>query len=94
MGSQQAIILEFKPETTARLQRLASAVHRTSDSIVEEAVEEYVARAEEREEFLQSGVAAYEHYRATGLHVTGDEMDAWMLKVEAGEDAPPPECHR
>jgi predicted transcriptional regulator len=32
-------------------------------------------------------------YRTTGLHVTAEEADAWLAKLEQGNDVDPPECH-
>ncbi len=58
-----------------------------------EAIEQYLEREEKREEFRQSALTAWEHYQATGLHVTGDEADAWLARLEAGEKAEAPECH-
>ncbi len=53
--------------------------------------------AEERElrrkQFCEEADAAWEAYKANGLHLTGEEVDAWLAKLEAGEDAPMPECH-
>jgi len=46
-----------------------------------------------REQFRQSALSAWGAYRSTGLHVTAEEADAWLAKLEAGEDAEPPECH-
>jgi hypothetical protein len=37
---------------------------------------------------------SWEYYQRTGLHVTGDEVDAWLIELEAGHfDAEPPKCH-
>ena len=36
---------------------------------------------------------AWNEYQATGLHVTQDEADAWLARLEAGKDAEPPACH-
>jgi predicted transcriptional regulator len=58
-----------------------------------EAIQQYVEREEKREQLRQDAAAAWNHYAATGLHVTADEADAWLAKLEAGEDASPPECH-
>ncbi len=41
----------------------------------------------------QDAVAAWSRYQTTGQHVTAEEADAWLAKLEAGEDAAPPECH-
>lgn len=46
---------------------------------------------QERREAALASIADYER---TGLHLTGEEVDAWLARIEAGEDAPPPPCHR
>ena len=88
-----ATSLKLDSEMAERVKRLADAKQRTAESLLREAVEEYISRAEARDETLKAGIAAWEHYKTTGLHVTGEEMEEWMLKIEAGEDVPPPECH-
>lgn len=46
-----------------------------------------------REQFCQDAVSAWAEYQATGLHATAEEVDAWLARLEAGEDAEPPACH-
>jgi predicted transcriptional regulator len=58
-----------------------------------EAVEQYVGREEKREQYRQDALAAWSEYQATGLHATAEEADAWLSKLEAGEDAEAPSCH-
>jgi predicted transcriptional regulator len=77
----------------ARVQRLAEARRRTSHWIMREAIEEYVSREEKRQSFIQDAQSAWEEFERTGLHLTGEEVDDWMTKLESGEDAPVPECH-
>ncbi len=86
--------LKLDPEIKDRVQRLASARRRTAHWIMREAVEQYVEREEKREQFRQDALAAWEHYQATGLHVTGEEADRWLAKLEAGKRAAPPKCHK
>jgi predicted transcriptional regulator len=86
--------LKLDPATKDRVQRLASARRRTAHWIMREAVEQYVEREEKREQFRQDALAAWDHYQATGLHVTGAEADAWLAKLEAGTRAAPPKCHK
>jgi predicted transcriptional regulator len=76
-----------------RLHRLANARRRSPHWVMREAIEQYVEREEKREQLRQDALAAWNHYAATGLHVTADEADAWLAKLEAGDDAAPPECH-
>jgi predicted transcriptional regulator len=75
------------------MEPFAASRRRTAHWIMREAVEEYVEREEKREQLRQDALAAWEHYRETGLHVTGSEADAWLKKLEAGKRAAPPECH-
>ncbi|WP_413991415.1 CopG family ribbon-helix-helix protein [Labrys okinawensis] len=76
-----------------RMQRLASARQRSTHWLMREAIEQYLEREEQRERLRQETLAAWEEYQATGLHVTAEEADAWLAKLEAGEDVNPPECH-
>jgi predicted transcriptional regulator len=85
--------LKLDPEVMRRVDQLAVARSRSSDSIVREAIGEYLTRAEKREQFKRDAIAAWEDYQATGLHVTDEEFDEWVVKLEAGEDALPPKCH-
>lgn len=76
-----------------RIKRLADARHRTPHWLMKEAITQYVEREEKREAFRQDGVRAWSEYQATRLHVTQEEADAWLAKLEAGQDVEPPECH-
>jgi len=76
-----------------RVQKLAASQRRTSHWIMREAIEQYVDREEKRRQFLQDGLAAWEEYQRTGLHLTGEEVDQWLAKLESGEEAELPECH-
>jgi hypothetical protein len=50
-------------------------------------------REKHREQFLQETFDALNHFETTGLRLTEEEAHAWFAKLEAGEDAPMPECH-
>ncbi len=76
-----------------RVRRLADSRHRTPHRIMVDAITEYVDREEKRGAFRQDGIRAWNEYQATGLHVTFEEADAWLAKLEAGQDAEPPACH-
>jgi predicted transcriptional regulator len=90
MARVSAINLELDAEIESRLLRLAKARRRSADALVREAVEQYVEREERREGLRHDALGAWTEYRATGLHVTGDEADAWLSRLEAGEDIEPP----
>jgi predicted transcriptional regulator len=76
-----------------RVKRLAEARHRTPHWLMREAITQYVNREEKREAFRQDTIKSWDEYRATGLHVTSVEADAWLAELEQGTDIEPPECH-
>lgn len=90
-GSTTSLKLDDNVKT--RVRQLAATRRRSAHWIMREAIEQYLEREEKREEFHQSGLAAWEAYQATGRHVTAEEADTWLAKLEAGEDADTPECH-
>lgn len=76
-----------------RIQHLAEVRRRSAHWIMREAIAQYVDREEKREAFRQDTIRAWDEYHQTGLHLTLEEADAWLAKIEAGEDAEPPKCH-
>ena len=84
--------IKLDDELKGRVQNLATARRRTSHWIMREAIVEYVEREEKREAFRRDGVRAWNEYQAAGLHATQEEADAWLARLEAGEDAEQPEC--
>ena len=77
----------------ARMRVLADQRRRPMHWLMCEAIEQYVAREEQREAFRQEALDAWNHYQATGLHVTGAEADVWLAELEAGNDVEPPQAH-
>jgi predicted transcriptional regulator len=74
--------------------RVADARQRTPHWLMREAITQYVEREDKREAFRQDTLKAWDEYRTTGMHVTADEADAWMVQLEQGQDIEPPPCHR
>ena len=93
MPATSTTSLKLDNELKARVQRLAAARRRSPHWVLREAVEQFVEREEKRERLKQDALAAWSHYQATGLHATAAEADAWLAKLETGEDAETPECH-
>ena len=93
MSSHITTSVKLDPETKSRLQRLATVRQRSAHWLMREAVEQYVQREETREHLRQDALAAWALLEATGQHVTGEEADAWLAKLEAGEESDPPLCH-
>jgi len=93
MAQPSATSLKLDIKIKERIQRLASSRRRSPHWVMREAIEQYVEREEKREQFRQAALAAWTHYQTTGLHVTAEEADAWLAKLEAGKDAALPKCH-
>ena len=87
------ISVKLNQETRLRIERLAKSRRRSSHWIMGEAIQQYVEREEKREAFRQAGIRAWNEYQETGLHVTSEAADAWLAKLESGQDVEPPECH-
>ena len=60
--------------------------------LLREAIQQYVTREEQRESFRREALDVWRDYQETGLHVTGDEADAWLQEIEADGDVEPPKC--
>ena len=92
MATLSTTSLKLDAAVKERVQRLASARRRSAHWIMCEAVQQYVEREEKRERLRQDALAAWAEYQTTGLHVTAEEADAWLAKLEAGKHAAPPKC--
>ncbi|MDI5933139.1 CopG family ribbon-helix-helix protein [Halomonas kalidii] len=86
--------IKLDDELKGRVQQLAQARRRTAHWIMREAIAEYVAREEKRESFKQDALHAWEEYQRSGLHLTQEDADAWLARLEAGEDVEIPACHK
>lgn len=43
--------------------------------------------------FRQEAATSWEHYRETGLHLTGEEVHAWLDTWGTDKEKAVPECH-
>lgn len=92
-AATRPIAIKIDENTRERLKALADARHRTSHWMMREAIQQYLEREEKREAFRQDAIKAWADFQGTGLHATSEEADAWLEKLEAGQDVEPPECH-
>jgi predicted transcriptional regulator len=87
------VAVKLDTELQTRIKRLAQSRQRTPHWLMKEAIRDYVDREEKRESFRQDALQAWAAYEATGVHATFEEADAWLARLEAGEDVDLPECH-
>ena len=85
--------LKLDAEIKDRLQWLATARDRKPHYLMREAIQQYVEREEKREQFRQGALAAWNDFQASGLHLSAEEADGWLARLEAGGDTQAPECH-
>lgn len=76
-----------------RLNSIAIRHKRTAHAVAREAIEAYVMREEATEAQNREALAAWNHYQETGLHVTAQEVTAWVESWGTNDEAAPPECH-
>jgi len=93
MAASITTSLKLDPQVKERVQQLAATRRRSSHWLMRQAIDQYLEREEKTEQMHQDALAAYEDFKKTGLHVTAEEADAWLAKLEAGEDADAPTCH-
>jgi predicted transcriptional regulator len=74
-----------------RLQKLATEKRRSANWLMGDAIKLYVERQEELSQYDRNTNERLAEYGATGKYVPGEAVDAWLARLEAGEDVPPPE---
>lgn len=94
MPANRPVAIQIDDEIRARVKRLADARQRTPHGLIREAIIQYVDREEKRETSRLATLKAWDDKRSSGLFVTSEEADAWLARLEQGEDAEPPEFHR
>jgi predicted transcriptional regulator len=90
----KTVSVKLDPETRARIEHLAQARHRSAHWMMREAIQQYIDREEKRETFRQETFKAWEEYQETGLHVTAEEVDAWLASWGTDNELPAPACHK
>ena len=85
--------IELDDALNDRLEHLARLRQQPTDMIAREAIVQYVEREEARVSFKREAGDSWAHYHATGLHLTGEEVSAWLKTWGTEADSEPPECH-
>lgn len=85
--------VKLESEIKDRLERIAESQHRAPETVMQEAIAEYVDRQEKLDGLRQETVAALEEFQRTGMHLTAEEVDEWLTKIAAGQTVPLPKCH-
>lgn len=86
-------LIEIDNALKNRVESLATLRQKSADSVMREAIAQYVEREEARESFKQETMESWAEYQQTGRHLTGEEVSAWLNTWGTEADAEPPECH-
>lgn len=85
--------IEIDPTLKAQLDQLAADQHRSPTALIHDAVADYIARAQAREAAHRDADTAWSDFQKTGVHLTGDELDAWLAGWGTDSETSPPVCH-
>ena len=87
MTSIRPAAIKLDQDMLDRIKRLAAAKGRSTHWMLRQAVSQFIEREESREVFRAAALEAWHQYQVTGLHVTHDYADAWLARLQAGENA-------
>lgn len=93
LSAMKPVAVKLEDNIRERIKRLAQIRRRTSHWLMREAIEQYVDREEKQAAFREDALKAWEEYQLTGVHISHQEADTWLAKLEAGEYVKPPRCH-
>src|SRR5436309_6250447 len=80
--------IRLKAETKKRLARLAKASGRSSNFLISDAVESYMANQER----MLAEIRQAERQVESGHYVRHEDMKAWLLSWGTKAELPPPKC--
>jgi RHH-type transcriptional regulator, rel operon repressor / antitoxin RelB len=80
--------IRLKPETKKRLAKLAKSSGRSSNFLISDAVESYVADQER----LLAEVRQADRQVNSGHYINHQDMKAWLLSWGTDRELPPPKC--
>lgn len=93
-GLVMAISLKLDDALKTRVRHIAEIQNRSSHWIMCEAIKKYIEKEEAQEEFVQEALSSWAHYKETGLHLTGKEVQKWLNTWGNDDEMETPKCHR
>ena len=80
--------IRLKPEIKKRLAKLAEVTGRSSNFLISDAVESYVADQER----MLAEIRRADRQVKTGHYIRHEDMKAWLLSWGTDRELPPPRC--
>jgi predicted transcriptional regulator len=90
----QPMSIRLEPTEREILRKIAVREKRTAHSLAIEGVRAIIRQKERDHAFNQSCLDSYNNFLETGLHVTHDEVSAWMDSWGSENELPMPTCHK
>ena len=94
VSTTRTVAIKLDQDTQDRVKRLADSRQRTPDWMMKEAINQYLEREEKREVFRQDAVNTWDEYKTTGMHVSADEVTAWLETWGEENEQAAPICHK
>jgi predicted transcriptional regulator len=88
-----ATSVKLEDDLKNRIQHLAELKQRSPHWIMREAIRDYVEREEARERFKNEALASWTVYQETGRHLTGEEVQDWLINWGTDKETKVPPCH-
>jgi predicted transcriptional regulator len=86
--SSTTLSIRLKPDTKKRLAKLAKVSGRSSNFLITDAVESYVADQER----MLAEVRESDRQVRSGHYIRHEDMKAWLLSWGTSRELPPPKC--
>ena len=86
--SSATLSIRLKPEVKKRLAKLARVSGRSSNFLIADAVESYVADQER----MLAEIRQADRQVKSGHYVRHEDMKAWLLSWGTDRELPPPKC--
>lgn len=90
----RSIPTKFDEQDFDRLNYIAKLYDRSVSYLIREATREYLDAQAKKLEFLEEARLSFANYKDSGLHVTHQEMKAWLGGLSKGENIGKPKCHK
>jgi len=82
----QSTSIKLKDGYRERLRALAAARDTTPNQLMNDAILEYVERAEKRTAFLREARERWDRYKLSGERISQAEADEWIDRLLSGDD--------
>ncbi|MDD2724337.1 MAG: hypothetical protein PHH59_09995 [Methylovulum sp.] len=92
--SNASMTVNLDVSDSNRLARLAALKKQSPQTVLNQAVHDYLLQEEARQAFINEAKTSWENVAKTGQHISLEEFADWVDTVQNQPDAPMPTCHK